>query len=177
MKEALRLDIESIRARAKKEMESGALTDGYKANRDQVVAVLNEVLATEIVCTLRYKSHYHLAQGIKARTAAAEFLEHAQQESEHVDMVAERIAQLGGEPNFDPEGLLTRGHGDFGTAQDLKGMLEEDLIAERVAIESYSEIVRWLGEDDPTSRRMMETILATEEEHADDIADLLSELT
>jgi bacterioferritin len=154
-------------------MEDGAVTGAYKADRDKVIGVLNEVLATEIVCTLRYRNHYYMAQGIHSEAIATEFLEHANEEQMHADLVAKRITELGGEPNFDPEGLATRSHAEYKAVDRLEEMIREDLIAERIAIETYSEIVRWLADDDPTSRRMMEEILAKEEEHADDLAKLL----
>lgn len=166
-------DMEKIRERARSQMRQGAVTETYEADREQVINVLNEVLATEIVCVLRYKRHYFMAQGQYSDAAQAEFLEHAGEEQEHADMVAERIVQLGGAPNFSPEGLATRAHADYSEGEDLKDMVQEDLVAERIAISTYQEVVRWLGEGDPTSRRIMETILAQEEEHADDMLDLL----
>ena len=169
-------DIESIRARARNKMEDGAVTGAYHADRDKVIAVLNEVLATEIVCVLRYKNHYFMARGIHSQPVAAEFLEHANEEQSHADQVAMRITQLGGVPNLDPEGLATRSHVQYREGANLEAMIEEDLIAERVAIETYSEIVRWLGDDDVTTRRLMESLLAVEEEHADDLANLLEEI-
>ena len=145
-------------------------------NRDNVVKILNEALATEIVCTLRYKSHYLRAEGINANVAVQEFLEHADQEQQHADWLAERIVQLGGKPNFSPEGLLTRSHAEFVEGETLREMVVEDLVAERIAIDSYREIARYLGDQDPTSRRIIEEILAQEEEHADDMAGLLEGL-
>ena len=167
-------DIQEIRKRAREHMEDGAVTAGYKADRDTVLNLLNDALATEIVCTLRYRRHYFMAKGIDSKSVADEFLEHSQQEFQHADQVAERIVQLGGEPNFSPEGLLTRSHAEYVEGVSLVDMIKEDLVAERVAIESYREIVEYLGEKDPTSRRVMESILAQEEEHADDMADLLA---
>jgi bacterioferritin len=149
------------------------VTENYKADRQAVIRILNEALATEIVCVLRYKSHYFMATGIHAQAVAAEFLEHANEEQGHADQIAERITQLGGAPNLSPEGMLTRSHSEYNQGDTLEEMIKEDLIAERIAIESYSEIVRYLGSDDVTSRRMMEGILAVEEEHADDLAKLL----
>ncbi len=173
MKEALKVDLEAIRKRARAKMQDGAVTAAYRADRDQVISVLNEVLATEIVCTLRYKNHYYMASGIHREPVAAEFLEHAQEEQQHADMVAKRITQLGGTPNLNPEGLHTRSHAEYREADTLDAMIREDLAAERIAIETYAEIVRWLGDDDTTTRRMMEQILQVEEEHADDLATLL----
>lgn len=166
-------DVKALRERARKHIEQGAVTEGYTANREHVIKVLNEALATEIVCTLRYKSHYYRAEGVKANVAAEEFLEHATQEQEHADMLAERIVQLGGSPNFSPEGLLSRSHAEFVEGENLREMIVEDLVAERIAIDSYREIARYLGDKDPTSRRLMEYILEQEEEHADDMANLL----
>jgi bacterioferritin len=167
-------DIEEIRRRAIDKMGDGAVTAFYKADRQKVIDVLNEVLATETVCTLRYRSHYFMAQGIHSSGVEAEFLEHAKEEQEHADRVAKRITELGGTPNLDPEGLATRSHAQYGTGTTLEDMIKEDLVAERIAIATYSEIVRWLGSDDSTTRRMMEELLATEEEHADDMAKLLA---
>jgi bacterioferritin len=166
-------DIKEIRERARHNIEKGPITDTYGADRDRVLAVLNEVLATETVCVLRYKRHYYTAQGINAGPIAQEFLQHANEEQQHADMVARRIVQLGGEPDFNPHGLAERSHSEYNASTDLIEMVREDLIAERVAVASYQEIVRWLGNDDPTTRRMMEEILATEEEHADDLVNIL----
>ena len=135
--------------------------------------MLNEALATEIVCVLRYKRHHYMAKGIHSQAVAEEFLEHAAEEQEHADQIAERITQLDGEPNFNPEGLLTRSHSEYIEGESLVDMIKEDLVAERIAIESYSEIIRYLADNDPTSRRMMESILAKEEEHAEDMKTLL----
>ena len=173
MAQAFTMDLQTIRARAREKMADGAVTGAYLADREQVVAVLNEVLATEIVCVLRYRNHYYMASGINAQPVAAEFLEHANEEQQHADWVAERITQLGGSPNFDPEGLATRAHAEYAEGDTLAGMIREDLVAERIAIETYSEIVRWLKDNDPTTRRIIEDILKMEEEHADDLASLL----
>ncbi len=173
MREPFRADMELIRRRAREKMDQGAVTSAYLADVDQVVAVLNEVLATEIVCTLRYKNHYFMARGVHGDSVAEEFLEHAREEEQHADQVAKRITQLGGVPNLNPEGLATRSHAEYRETTDLDEMIREDLAAERVAIATYSEIIRWLGDDDPTTRRMMEEILAKEEEHADDLSNLL----
>ena len=169
-------DIENIRKRARQHIERGAVTDGYKADRDTVVKVLNEALATEIVCVLRYKRHHYMASGINAQSVAAEFLEHANEEQEHADRIAERITQLGGEPNFSPEGLLTRSHSDYVEGDDLVDMIKENLVAERIAIDSYREIIDYLGAADSTTRRLMEEILEMEEEHAEDMSTLLEQL-
>jgi bacterioferritin len=169
-------DVETLRKRAREHLELGPITDAYGADRERVIAVLNEVLATEIVCVLRYKRHYYTAQGINAAPVAAEFLQHATEEQQHADMVAERIVQLNGEPDFSPEGLATRSHSEYDASTELLAMVREDLVAERVAIASYQEIVRWLGNDDPTTRRVIETILAVEEEHADDLLSILQDM-
>jgi len=155
-------------------MEQGAVTAGYRADRQRVISVLNEVLATEIVCVLRYKRHYFMARGINAQPIAQEFLQHANEEQGHADQAAQRIVQLGGEPNLNPEGLAQRSHAQYVEGETILDMLKEDLVAERIAIESYSEIIRWLGNDDPSSRAMLEGILRVEEEHADDLVTLLS---
>ena len=169
-------DVREIRRRARQKIEQGPVTDGYKADRDKVIAVLNEVLATELVCVLRYKRHYYMASGINAEPVAQEFLQHANEEQVHADQVAQRITQLQGEPNFDPEGLATRSHSEYVEGGSLVEMIREDLVAERIAIESYSEIIRWLGNDDPTTRGLIEEILAKEEEHADDLSNMLTTL-
>jgi len=170
-------DIQELRRRAREHMEQGAITSAYKADRETVIRILNEVLATEIVCVLRYKRHYYMATGIHAQAVAAEFLEHANEEQSHADIAAERITQLGGEPNFNPEGLSTRSHSQYAEGKSLLDMVREDLVAERIAVESYSEIIRYLGDDDPTTRREMEKILGKEEEHADDMKKLLENLS
>ena len=170
-------DVETLRARARAEIEKGPITDAYGADLERVIQVLNEVLATELVCVLRYKRHYYTAQGINAASAAAEFLEHANDELLHVDQVANRITQLQGSPNFNPDGLATRSHAEYDDSDDLEAMIREDLVAERVAIASYQEIVRWLGNDDPVTRSLIESILTTEEEHADDLLNLLQSST
>ncbi|WP_280337677.1 ferritin-like domain-containing protein [Salinicola acroporae] len=166
-------DIKTIRERARQHIENGAVTEGYGADREMVIKILNEALATEIVCVLRYKRHYYMADGLSASIAKDEFLEHAQEEQQHADQLAERITQLGGAPNFSPEGLLSRSHSEYAEGETLEEMIKEDLIAERIAIDSYREIITYLGDKDPTSRRVMEDILAQEEEHADDMAALL----
>ena len=169
-------DIKTLRERARKHIENGAVTEGYSADRNTVVKLLNEALATEIVCVLRYKRHYFMATGIHAESVAAEFLQHANDEQGHADQIAQRIVQLGGEPNFSPEGLLTRSHAEYVEGETLNEMITEDLVAERIAIDSYREMINYLGNNDPTTRRMMEGILAMEEEHADDLVNLLEEL-
>ncbi|MFL5309160.1 MAG: bacterioferritin [Myxococcales bacterium] len=169
-------DIQEIRRRAREHVEKGAVTPDYKADLSTALKLLNEALATEIVCTLRYRRHYFMAAGIHRQGVAEEFKEHADEEQHHADQIAERIRQLGGAPDFNPEGLLTRSHAQYAEGESLVDMIKEDLIAERIAIESYSEMVRWFGDRDPTTRRLMEEILAKEEEHADDMATLLETL-
>lgn len=169
-------DIKTLRERARKHIENGAVTEGYKADRDMVIKLLQEALATEIVCVLRYKRHYFMAQGIHAQSVAAEFLQHANEEQGHADQLSARIVQLGGAPNLNPEGLLSRSHSEYVEGETLTDMLKENLVAERIAIDSYAEMARYIGDDDPTTRRMLEGILAMEEEHADDLATLLATL-
>lgn len=175
-KEPFLSDIQEIRRRARQHMEQGAVTQANQADVATTIRLLNEALATEIVCVLRYKRHYFMANGIHAQAVRSEFLEHANEEQQHADLIAERITQLNGEPNFNPEGLLTRSHAEYKEGGTLVDMIKEDLVAERIAIESYAEMVRYLGERDPTSRRLMEEILAAEEEHADDLKTLLEQL-
>jgi bacterioferritin len=169
-------DIKTLRERARRHIEQGAVTAGYKADRGAVLKLLNEALATEIVCTLRYRRHHFMAKGIHAEGVAAEFLEHAVDEQQHADQIAARITQLGGEPDFSPDGLSTRSHAEYVEGDTLEEMITEDLVAERIAIDSYKEIVLYLADNDPTTRRLMEEILAKEEEHADDLANLLEDL-
>ena len=169
-------DIKTLRERARQHMENGAVTEGYTADRETVVKLLNEALATEIVCVLRYKRHYFMASGIHAEGVAAEFLEHANDEQGHADQLAQRIVQLKGEPNFNPEGLLMRSHAEYVEGDSLIDMIKEDLVAERIAIDSYREMITYFGNDDPTSRRLLEGILAVEEEHADDLVSLLEKM-
>ena len=166
-------DVNTLRQRARTHVENGAVTEGYSANREEVLRLLNESLATELVCVLRYKRHYFMAEGLKAAVAAEEFLEHATQEAQHADKLAERIVQLGGEPEFNPDLLSKNSHAQYVAGNNLKEMVYEDLVAERIAIDSYREIIQYIGEKDPTTRRIFEDILAQEEEHADDMADLL----
>lgn len=166
-------DIKMLRQRARQHLERGPVTEGYKADRQKVIAVLNEALATELVCVLRYKRHYYMASGISAEPVAKEFLQHAREEQIHADLIAQRITQLQGEPNFNPEGLASRSHSEYVEGGSLVEMIREDLVAERIAVESYSEIIRWLGNDDPTTRNLIEDILKKEEEHADDLSNML----
>jgi len=166
-------DIKTLRERARQHIQNGAITEGYSADRETVVKLLNEALATEIVCVLRYKRHHYMASGIHAESVATEFLEHANEEQGHADSIAQRIVQLKGAPNFNPEGLLSRSHAEYVEGETLIDMIKEDLVAERIAIDSYREMINYFGTDDPTSRRLMEEILAVEEEHADDLVNLL----
>ena len=175
-KDTFLTDIQEIRRRARQSIEKGALTEGYKADAKEVVKILNQALATEIVCVLRYKNHHYMASGIHSQAVADEFLEHANEEQGHADKIAARIIQLNGKPNFNPEGILSRSHSEYVESDNLVDMIKEDLVAERIAVESYSEIIRYLGDNDPTSRRMMEEILANEEEHAEDMKTLIEQI-
>lgn len=169
-------DVKTIRERARRHIEQGAVTEGYQGDLKVVIGLLNEALATEIVCVLRYKRHYFMARGINAQSVAQEFLQHANEEQGHADRIAARIVQLNGEPNFSPEGLVSRSHSEYVEGKSLLEMIQEDLIAERIAIESYTQIIHYLGEKDPTTRRLMEEVLEKEEEHAEDMATLLQTL-
>lgn len=171
--QAYKMDIETIRQNARKHVEEGAQTAGYRGDRETVITQLNAALATEIVCALRYKRHYFTATGLNSEAIANEFNVHAQEEQSHADMIAARIVQLGGEPNFSPDGLMSRSHADYVPCLDLREMIKENLVAERIAIDTYHELICYIGDRDPTTRRMLETILATEEEHADELADWL----
>jgi bacterioferritin len=166
-------DVKTLRERARRSIDDGAVTDSYTADRKQVVRLLNEALATEWVCVLRYYRHYFMASGMLADSVKAEFLEHAHQEQEHANRIAERIVQLGGEPDLNPETLTARSHAEYKPGHDLRDMVKEDLIAERIAIDSYREMINYIGDRDTTTKRILEHVLAQEEEHADDMADLL----
>ncbi|WP_214410246.1 ferritin-like domain-containing protein [Sphaerisporangium fuscum] len=170
------MDIQALRNRARAEIDKGPVTEAYGADLPRVIEVCNEALATEIVCVLRYKRHYYTAKGIHAEPVAAEFAEHAADEQRHADLLAARIAQLGGDPDFDPARLSSRAHTEYDASTNLIDMIKEDLVAERVAIASYTEIAQWLGDGDPTTRRLFEQLLADEEDHADDLANLLTRL-
>jgi bacterioferritin len=169
-------DVETLRKRAREHIDQGPITSAYGADRDRVIEVLNDALATELVCVLRYKRHYFTATGIEAGPVAVEFLQHANEEMAHADLIAMRITQLQGQPNFDPASLTSRSHSEYDASIGLAEMITEDLVAERVAIASYSDVIRWLGDNDPTTRRMLEGILAVEEEHATDLLSLLEEV-
>jgi bacterioferritin len=166
-------DVETIRQRARQNIDAGAVTPSYSADREEIIRLLNDALATEVVCYLRYKRHYFMADGIHADAVSAEFQEHATQEQQHADRIAERIVQLGGAPDFSPDRLSARSHAQYVEGNSLTDMLRENLVAERIAIESYREIAQYIGDKDPTTRRLMEEILATEEEHADDLVSLM----
>ncbi len=169
-------DVQTLRQRARARMEDGAVTEGYRLDADKVCGLLNAALATELVCVLRYKHHYFMANGLIGAPVAAEFLAHANEEQGHADELAERIVQLGGKPDFNPDGLATRSHAEYVEGDSLVDMIKENLIAERIAIDSYREMIAYLGNHDTTTRRMLEGILAVEEEHADDMRDLLQGL-
>lgn len=173
MDETTLTDTRTLRDRARKSINEGAVTEGYAADREKAVSLLNEALATELICNLRYRRHFFMASGVHAESVKAEFQEHAVQENEHADQIAERIVQLGGAPDFNPASLASRSHAEYVEGQSLEDMIKENLIAERIAIDSYREMVRYFGEKDPTSRRLMESILAVEEEHAEDLSTLL----
>lgn len=169
-------DVKTLRAQARQGIEGGAMTAGYKAKVETVIRLLNEALATEIVCVLRYKRHYFTASGINSLSVKGEFLQHATEEQVHADQLAERIVQLGGEPNLSPEGMLSRSHSEYIEGGSLVEMITENLVAERIAIDSYREMVTYVGTDDPTTCSILEGILAQEEEHAEDLASLLKKL-
>lgn len=166
-------DVAAIRAAAAN-MDEGAVTEGYAADREAVIAMLNDALATELLCVLRYKRHYYTVSGANTGHVKAEFLEHAQQEQDHADTIAERIVQLNGSPNFNPATLTARSHAEYDESEDVQAMVRANLIAERVAIESYRQMIAAIGDKDPTTRQMLINIMAVEEEHADDMRDLLS---
>jgi bacterioferritin len=170
------LDIAMIRSRARLEIENGAVTPGYACDIKTSVQLLNEALATEIVCVLRYKLHYVMASGLSSESVAKEFLEHAEQEQEHVDKIAARISQLNGEPDFNPKGLSSRARTDYVKCDNVIDMIKENLIAERIVIDIYRELIHFFGYSDPTTRRLLEHILREEEEHADDLSKLLPTL-
>lgn len=169
-------DIQTLRKQARRHIAEGAVTSGYGADRKTVLKLLNDALATEIVCVLRYRRHHFMAKGIQAKSIADEFLVHANEEQGHADQIADRIVQLGGEPDFSPDSLVSRSHAEYVEGESLVDMIREDLVAERIAIDSYRDMIQYLSDQDPTTRRMLETILAVEEEHADELADLLEGL-
>jgi bacterioferritin len=167
-------DVKTLRAQARRNIEEGAVTAGYSADREQVVKLLNEALATELVCVLRYRRHHFMARGITSKSIADEFLAHSNEEQAHADLIAERIVQLGGEPDFAPDGLSGRSHAEYVAGTSLLDMIKEDLVAERIAIDSYRELIQYLQHDDPTTTRMLKNVLAVEEEHAEELSDLLA---
>ena len=169
-------DVKTLRQRARQHIEDGAVTSGYSGDVEVACRILNEALATELVCVLRYKRHFFMAQGIHSGPVKEEFEEHAAEEQEHADRIAERIVQLGGAPNFSPEGLLSRSHSEYVPGETLLDMIKEDLVAERIAIDSYRDIAAYFARFDTTTQRMIEEIQAVEEEHADDLAELLQQL-
>ncbi len=169
-----KMDVQAIRSKARKDLEDGAVTESYRADRATVLKLLNEALATEMVCVLRYKRHFFMARGMNAEPVAAEFAEHATEEQQHADSLCERIVQLGGAPNLNPDSLSKLSHSEYVEASTLEDMIKENLIAERIAIDSYKQMVEYIGDKDPTTRRLLEQILAVEEEHADDLADFLT---
>lgn len=172
-KTSLLTDVTTLRKRARQHIDEGSVTAGYSADRESVLKLLNDALATELVCVLRYRRHHFMARGIHSQSVSQEFLDHANEELAHADQIAERIVQLGGEPDFAPDSLTARSHAEYVPGDTLVSMIREDLVAERIAIDSYRDVIRYLGDQDPTTRRMLESILAMEEEHADDLADLL----
>lgn len=167
------LDEDAIKAAATQDLEGGAITPSYGPHRDAIVKLLNDALATELVCVLRYKRHYFTADGRESPAIADEFLVHAKEESAHADLIAERIVQLGGSPDFSPSTLLARSHAEYDESEDLKSMVRANLVAERIAVEAYRQMIHLVGDKDPTTRRMLEGILAQEEEHADELKDWL----
>jgi bacterioferritin len=172
-KQGVLTDTATLRANARRNIEDGAITRSYSADKETVIKLLNDALATEYVCVLRYYRHYFMASGMLADAVKAEFLEHAKQEQEHAHKLAERIVQLGGEPDLNPDTLTARSHAEYKPGEDLRDMVKEDLVAERIAIDSYREMINYIGEHDTTTKRILESILAQEEEHADEFADLL----
>ena len=169
-------DTQTVRVRARRHIDEGAVTEDYLADRTVVLNLLNEALATEIVCSLRYKRHYYTAKGLAAASVAEEFLEHAREEEEHADLFADRITQLGGEPDFSPDSLARRSRAEYVEGETLVDMIREDLVAERIAIETYKEVINYLGTSDPTSRRLFEKVLAVEEEHAEELHTLIHQI-
>ena len=169
-------DVATLRKQARNHIEEGAVTAGYAADRKAVIKLLNEALATEIVCVLRYRRHYFMARGIHSKGVAEEFLAHSNEELGHADQIAERIVQLGGEPDFAPDSLTGRSHAEYVAGKTLVGMIKEDLVAERIAIDSYRGMIEYIGDQDPTTSEMLKGVLAVEEEHADELADLLQDL-
>ena len=175
MEDGTLTDVRTLRENARKHLNAGAVTDGYDADRETVLKLLNDALATELVCNLRYRRHFFMASGPNSEAAKTEFKEHADQETAHADQIADRIVQLGGEPDFSPSTLTLRSHAEYVEGDTLEDMIKENLVAERIAIDSYRDMIKYLGDKDPTSRRMLEAILAVEEEHAEDMSSLLGQ--
>ena len=175
-KKSFLTNVQTLRKKARQHIDEGAVTSGYAADRKTVLKLLNDALATEIICVLRYRRHFFMAKGIESKSIADEFLLHSNEEQGHADLIAERIVQLGGEPDFSPDSLASRSHAEYIEADSLVNMIKEDLIAERIAIDSYREMIQYLSDQDPTTRRMLESILAMEESHAEELADLLGGL-
>lgn len=171
-----KLDVPALRKSARQHIDKGAVTEGYSANRETVIRLLNDSLATELVCVLRYRRHHFMAKGIHSKGVADEFMAHSTEELGHADQLAERIVQLGGEPDFAPSGLEARSHAQYIEGKTLTDMIKENLVAERIAIDSYRAIIEYLSDQDPTTRRLLEEILSVEEEHADELSDLLEGL-
>jgi len=171
----LKIDVKTLRKNARQHVDAGAVTSGYSADRSAVLKLLNDSLATEIICVLRYRRHHFMAKGIHSKSVAEEFLAHSNEEQSHADQLADRIVQLGGAPDFSPDGLAARSHAEYVEGTTLTDMIRENLIAERIAIDSYRAIIEYVGQSDPTTRRLLESILAVEEEHADELADLLQD--
>lgn len=170
-------DVQTLRSRARQHIDDGAVTSTYRADRDVVLRMLNDALATELVCVLRYRRHYFMAKGLESKSVAEEFLTHSDQELGHADQIAERIVQLGGAPDLSPHTLLARSHAEYVEAGSLVDMIKEDLVAERIAIDSYREMIQYLGPNDSTTRRLLEEILTVEEEHAEELADFLQDIS
>ncbi len=169
-------DVTTLREQARRQMDKGPVTSAYGADVGRVLQLLQQSLATELICVLRYKQHHFSARGMNSEPIAAEFLVHSQEELAHAELIAARISQLGGEPDFDPQTLTQRAHSEYRTADSLRQMIEENLVAERIAVASYTEMIAWLGTGDPTTRRMLEGILAVEEEHAEDLLSMLGDV-
>jgi len=168
-------DVATLRSQARQHIEQGAITPTYSADRVEVIKLLNEALATELVCVLRYRLHHFMARGINAKSIAAEFLAHSNEEQAHADQLAARIVQLGGDPDFSPDSLTSRSHAEYTTGDTLSEMIKENLIAERIAIDSYREMIQYIADKDTTTSQILKGILAVEEEHADELADLMQE--
>lgn len=177
MENAPLTDVQTLRSRARQHIDDGAVTSTYRADRNVVLKMLNDALATELVCVLRYRRHYFMAKGLESKSVAEEFLTHSDQELGHADQIAERIVQLGGAPDLSPNTLLARSHAEYVEAGSLVDMIKEDLVAERIAIDSYREMIQYLGDNDSTTRRLLEEVLTVEEEHAEELSDFLQDIS